>query len=385
MEENLQDIVKLIARYRMGELSEEELKRLMEWRKEQPLHEQLFLKFSNEWQVAAHLQKYETIDINKAWKKNQHLLKGHFFRKIIRKSLPYAALIVIALAVLFVWRENKALPVQEELLAQPALPGSCKAELILANGEKVLLQAGVETHIREGVTDIRISGNSVNYFSDSTADAVAENIIRTPLGGEYSIILADGTKVWLNALSELKYPVDFKGPERRVSLKGEAYFEVSRDSARPFYVTVDDYQIKVLGTSFNITAYADQSFVQTTLCSGKVDVRDVRLNRSVVLYPNEQIYCDRQNNQMEVRKVDTELYTAWTRGEFRFDNTSVEDIFKILQRWYRIEVCYANPRVREEVFSGKLPRFDNLKTILDIMAKVSDVSFELKGNTLVVK
>ena len=141
----------------------------------------------------------------------------------------------------------------------------------------------------------------------------------------------------------------------------------------------------MLGTSFNVKAYDDDDSWATTLCIGKVEMTDVHTRESIELLPGRQAVCDRQTGNVEVKEVDTELFTAWIRGEFRFDNTSVEEIFTILQRWYHIDVFYTNDAVRREVFTGKLPRFENLQVILDLMENVSPLHFERKGNTIFIQ
>lgn len=384
MDTGLQEIKDIIVRTLLGENTEEERQLLDVWRRENEVNELFYRKVCDAERIAAHLREYSDLDVSKAFQENQRRLRQSIVRRMIRRSLPYAALLVLALGAVLFWPEKKH-DVEIVQAVQAVNPGSRQAELILADGKTVHLKEGMDTKLREGVAEVIIRGNSINYSEGEGKQQILYNTIRTPLGGEYSVTLADGTEVWLNAMSELKYPVHFKDNERRVELKGEAYFKVKRDASRPFYVTVADYEIKVLGTSFNMKAYENDNCWQATLCTGKINFTDLKNRQNVILSPGNQAVCDRNTGQMVVEKVDVDLFTAWTKGEFRFDNTPIEEIFTILQRWYKIDIFYASQQVRNEVFSGKLPRFDQLQVILDIMEKVSDVRFEMRGNTLIVK
>lgn len=384
MDTGLQEIKDIIVRTLLGESTEEERQLLDVWRRENEANELFYRKVCDAERVVGHLRKYSDLDVSKAFQENQRRLRQITVRRMIRRSLPYAALLVLALGAVLFWPEKKQ-DVEMIQAVQEVNPGSRQAELILADGKTVRLEEGMDTKLREGVSEVIIHGNSINYSEGEGKQEILYNTIRTPLGGEYSVTLADGTEVWLNAMSELRYPVHFKPNERRVELKGEAYFKVKQDASKPFYVTVADYEIKVLGTSFNMKAYENDNYWEATLCTGKINFTDFKNHQNVILSPGNQAVCDRNTGHMVVGKVDTDLFTAWTKGEFRFDNTPIEEIFTILQRWYKIDIFYASQQVRNEVFSGKLPRFDQLRVILDIMEKVSDVRFEMRGNTLIVK
>lgn len=383
MDAGLQEMKDMIVRTLLGEMTEKERQSLEVWRQESEANEAFYQKICDSGRIADRLRKYADLDVSGAFLINQRCLRKSAVRRLIRRSLPYAALFILALGVITLWPEGKReimVPTGQEIP-----PGSCQAELILADGKAIRLKEGMDTKIREGVSEVVIYGNSINYSEGEGDPDPLYNTIRTPPGGEYSVTLADGTEIWLNAMSELKYPVHFKDHERRVELKGEAYFRVRQDTSRPFYVTMADYEIKVLGTSFNVKAYEDENCWQTTLCSGKVNLTDLKNRQNVILSPGNQAICDRNTGRLIVEKVDVDLFTAWTKGEFRFDNTPMEEIFTILQRWYKIDVFYTNQQIRREVFSGKLPRFEQLQVILDIMEKVSEVRFEMHGNTLIVK
>lgn len=383
--EKSEKIKELIIRCQLGILNPSEREVLDAWRDESEIHEQMYQRLTDGERTSSHLEALDAIDVNKAFISNQKLLQRQSNRRIIRYSISWAAVVALIVGLIQFWpdapkTDSLPLTVQKEIL-----PGSHQAELVFADGSTVQLLPDMKESFRDGNSEVTVTGNKVNYTGITRDIQPAWHLIRTPLGGEYSITLADGTVVWLNAMSELKYPVRFDGKERRVELKGEAYFQVKHNADQPFYVGIGDYQIKVLGTSFNVKAYANDQNWETTLCTGSVNLEDVNNRNNVILTPGEQAVCNRNTHNIEVKDVDVGLYTAWTKGEFRFDNTSVEEIFTVLQRWYNVEVFYGNTQVRNEVFTGKLPRFDNLQVILNIMEKVSNLQFEVKENTVIIK
>ena len=203
-----------------------------------------------------------------------------------------------------------------------------------------------------------------------------------PKGGEFTLTLSDGTKVWLNSQSKLKYPVVFSTGSREVYLEGEAYFEVTKKPHHPFRVNAKDgVNIEVLGTSFNVRSYTDEDRVETVLEEGSV-----RMNRgkdSVILRPGyKAVY--QPNENIQVTSVNTELYTAWRHGQYIFTNESVENILKQLSRWYNIEVFYCNEAAKSVIFSGDVRKYDNITTLLEAMEIAGGVHFKINGNTLIV-
>ena len=244
----------------------------------------------------------------------------------------------------------------------------------------------MEMKFRERGSNIQVKGNVVYYEEKKDSVTIDEyNMIRTPLGGEYALTLSDGTRVWLNAMSELRYPVAFGGDTREVELRGEAYFDVAEDENKPFVVRTDEFSVRVLGTSFNISAYADSPLALTTLCSGHVRLTDCMNPRNERdLLPGEQLSFHRESRKMEIRNVDTDVFVSWREGFFQFDNHTVEEVFMILQRWYNVQVFYANAEVRQELFTGKLPRFDDMMIIIDLIKRVSDLEITVDGKVIYI-
>ena len=378
-------IKRIIVKSVLGTLTEEENFVLEEWFQENDRNRVLYQKLSSTVELKHKYKQYENIDVAGAFRRNQRRLYQNVPNRVLKRILPYAAVVLLLFGGVFCFLMNRSGEVREEVPVALSAGGKY-AELILANGQKVDLHEGMEMKLRERSSNIQVKGNVVYYEENKDSVTLGEyNMIRTPLGGEYSLTLADGTKVWLNAMSELRYPVAFGEGVREVELKGEAYFEVEKNEGKPFIVKTDEFNVRVLGTSFNISAYLDSPLSHTTLCSGHVRIND-RMNpgKEVDILPGEQLLFHRDNREMSVREVDTDVFVSWREGFFQFDNNTVEEVFTILQRWYNIQVFYANVEARQELFTGKLPRFDNLQIIIDLIERVSDLKIEVRGKMIYI-
>jgi len=263
------------------------------------------------------------------------------------------------------------------------------AELILANGQRILLHR--HNHLIQGLKETNIRHDSPNELDYMTAQIVEGenteeiyNTLRIPTGGFYRLTLSDGSRVWLNSLTELHYPVSFNGRERKIRLSGEAYFEVTPDSTRPFIVMTDEVDIKVYGTVFNVNTYRKER-VQTTLIRGKVGVHVRTTGQETLLQPEQLAEYTTADRQIRVKKVDPYSYIAWKDGEFVFQEETIEEIMERLSRWYDIEVIYADEAVRRKRFTGIINRYENLEKILRLIAAPSTLQFGIKGNTVTVR
>ena len=208
------------------------------------------------------------------------------------------------------------------------------------------------------------------------------HILRIPRGGEYTLVLADSTVVFLNAESKLQYPARFEGKERKVYLSGEAYFDVKANPEKPFIVTAGGMDVRVYGTEFNVTAYEGES-VRTVLVEGKVGVKTTEGSEEVQLHPGQM--AEREGNGIVVQEVDTYTYTAWKDGKFVFEEENIERIMERLARWYNLNVFYANESGKNQLFNGVLTRFTEVEDILRVIEQTATVEFEIKGNTVIVK
>lgn len=279
--------------------------------------------------------------------------------------------------------KNRTLP--QSTVASAGICERQGAYLLLDNKRQVPLSGKKSKKLRlEQGVDVRIdSAGKVSYQEMAEETGLKKPVYHTLVvarAGEYYLELNDGTRVWLNAASELCYPVAFAGDERRVKLKGEGYFEVARDTVRPFLVETGDMTVRVLGTSFNVNAYRDHGNVLTTLVSGKVDILDEAGKSLVVLQPEEQ--ADFRNGQLTVSRVEVEKSIGWLEGKFYFRNMPLEDIMLQLQRWYDVEIFWMVQDLKEHPFSGIIERDLTLEEILATIEKTTHVKFGV-GNRCV--
>ena len=207
--------------------------------------------------------------------------------------------------------------------------------------------------------------------------------MKIPAGADYKIYLADGSEVWLNCGSELRYPVKFVGNERRVYLRGEAFFEVKKATEWPFIVETEHMHIQVTGTRFNVKSYPEEDIVHTTLVKGAVTVTGPENKiHTFRLLPSQQFSLDKLTGQIEVKEVDTRLYTDWTEGMFVFRKQRLEEVMNTLARWYDIEVFYSGADVRDLRLSANLGRYDHIDTILGLIRAMDKVVVDRKGNVI---
>jgi len=259
--------------------------------------------------------------------------------------------------------------------AKPAdvAPGSDKATLTLSDGTSIELDQKSNGHLAtDGMVSIRSNGQGELEYTKSGVEgdkkSMGINQIVTPVGGQYRVVLPDGSKVWLNAMSSLSYPTFFDGLQRKVKVTGECYFEVAKDTNRPFLVEIDNKQeVLVTGTHFNINAYPNESNIRTTLLEGAVEVGRIGDSTKdfVKLKPGIQSFIG-SDKQLKTKEVNAEEMVAWKNGLFYFDNADIPSVMRQIERWYNVEVIYGNAVERKE-FSGKIHRSAKLSQILEIL------------------
>nr|WP_253906562.1 FecR family protein [Chitinophaga sp. SYP-B3965] len=298
-------------------------------------------------------------------------------RRIFQFAAAAAVLGIIATGLYF-WNENKIKSATEATYVKnDVAPGSNKAVLILGDGSQVTLDSTGNQTLRQGSIAIHQQGGQLQYDTQGEETSITYNTLTTPRGGQFQIILPDGTKVWLNAASSLRYPTTFTGGERKVEITGEAYFEVAKNAAMPFRVKMNDNAtVEVLGTHFNINAYADESAIRATLLEGRIKVMDVVLN------PGEQAQITADVKVLH--QVDTSAVMAWRYGLFNFEGQNLKEVMRQLSRWYDIDVIYEGT-VPDIVFGGKMLRNINLSQLLKILED-AEVHFSLEeGRKLIIK
>ena len=323
-------------------------------------------------------QVKERIDKRKAW--NQ----VHPARKIslIRTLLKFAAIMILplSLGVFLLIRENK----QEKVVYAevPVQPGRKQAVLTLSSGQQVML-ADTIVHVNEkGMVISNFPDKELVYkiMNDTMKTETIYNTVTVPRGGEYKLVLADGTIVWLNSDSHIRYPVTFSGNTRQVELEGEAYFEVAKDVEKPFIVRMNEYNVRVTGTQFNVRNYLNESLA-TTLVEGGVQIeRKGKVDR---LRPGQQAVLE--NNEIRIRVVNVEEQVAWRHGAFGFTQCRLENIMEELARWYDVDVFYMNQQVKNYHFSAWFKRSSSINEVINILEKTKKISLDLKGRILTVK
>ncbi len=301
------------------------------------------------------------------------------FQIYLRKSYRYAAAAILVLVVVGTLFLIEKKPVND------IGPGSLKALLTLDDGSTIELNNSVSgTLAIQGKTKIiKQESGLLTYNSNVTdnTEKVGTNVVTTPLGGEYSLTLPDGTRAWLNAASSIKFPTAFTGKERIVEVSGEVYFEVHKEDYKPFIVKTNDLtEIKVLGTHFNINAYPDEGVIRTTLLEGSVLVTNSS-GSSVTLFPGQQSISG-NNETILVQEVNIESAIAWKYGVFQFNSQSIDEIMRQISRWYNVEVTYLNDRPQGQ-YSGVVSRNTNLSEVLE-MLQLSGIKFKIEGQSLTV-
>lgn len=316
---------------------------------------------------------------------------GRVFR-LLRRSV--AAAVIICIAGIGLWFALHQKHPGTIASAEAIVPGGNKATLTLGNGRIVVLDSMpvTDTITEQGVHIINLNSGSLAYNDNAAAvDApMIFNTLATPRGGQYQVRLPDGSLVWLNASSSVRFPVRFKGAERRVEVSGEAYFEIKENAAMPFHVQVnsgtgDSLDIAVLGTHFNIMAYADEQMIQTSLLEGSIRVttHTKGLPASLLLTPGKQAQWNKTDQQLKLLQADMQQVMAWRNGFFYFNGSDIRTIMRQLSRWYDIDVIYES-EYRGQDFEGELPRNESVTRILKTLEATGVVQFRIKGKTIIV-
>src|SRR5215204_296334 len=322
-------------------------------------------------------------------KRRQHPRRIIYFTKnpLTKLAVASAVIITSTLCVLYITgkhlfpaESNSAVAVSKR---DTIVPGGNKAVLILGDGTEVVLDTATSGTIAQNPHSrvIKLDDGELVYSALKDANvAVTYNTLSTPRGGQYAITLVDGTRVWLNSSSSLRFPTSFRDPERIVELSGEAYFEVVQNGDKPFKVKVNDVEFKVLGTHFNIMAYKDETTINTTLIEGSVAVS--KLKETVTLNPGQQARI-RENGKIGIIKnADTEQAIAWKNGFFNFTGSDIETTMRQIARWYDIEVIYED-KITEH-FNGTILRNASIERVLKMLEFTAVVHFDIQGRKISV-
>ena len=298
---------------------------------------------------------------------------------------------VAAVAILFlvstcVWFVNRGGEESQFMFPSEIKPGSLRASLILNDGQEIMLDKRLS--LMESDSSVVLSNEKGELSYRNVRERAGEssvNTLRVPCGGEYQLMLADGTRVRVNSESELVFPTCFNSDRREVFLKGEAYFQVAPDSDKPFYVRVNDYIVKVTGTSFNVPSYTDDPCTMTTLVEGKVSVYGNDSTWNCDLTPGHMLKFDKGTARVTSEECDPRIYTSWIDGEFKFRDMRLEDIMKKLNRWYDFEVAYEEEELKDLRFSGAAEKYNPVEFLLKMIEEVTKVRFDIEGKRIMVK
>lgn len=386
------DISYLICRRLLGSITEEEQAALDKWRSESQHNEASFKRMLHSAWIDMEMNRLRIADYRRplADMKRRIAIESEHSRKsgtIVFRSkeaarqmaygLSAAAvvlLIVVGAAMYFMRGSNETERqiAKVEKTEHAIVHGTTQATLTLDNGKSVKLGSDETNNkklIAEAVNDEEIQ------FSNLT----------TPRGGEFKVVLEDGTEVWLNADSRLRYPEKFGDKERRVEVSGEAYFKVAKDIDKPFCVVSGGQEVRVYGTEFNVNAYSDDAKIYTTLVSGQVSLKTISGNNSeLMLTPGRQAVYDKSTEAAHVKTVDTEVVTSWRSGAFVFEDQTLEQIMRTLSRWYDFNYEFADKEVAQIVFMGSIPRYGSFNEVVEIFRKMGGIRMRLKGDKVII-
>lgn len=397
MNQDKEILKKLIQKYLDNQLTSEEYNELWiqlnSYPTDEPLDEVLFELWqssktsesiiqSSVWDTKMQLGK-DKLDTDTS--SSKAVIRPIFFKRYRWIAAAAIFLIVATSIVLSINNKQKSVYTKNTITKpqQDRLPGGDKAVLTLSDGRTILLDsAGNGVLAQQGSTSIikKNDGQLEYNTSNGKSDEIAYNTLQTPMGGQYKLTLPDGSKVWLNAASSLKYPVVFIGNERKVEITGEAYFEIAKDESKPFKVLLNNMEIQVLGTHFNVNGYADEEMIKTTLLEGKVKV--LASDQTKYLLPGQQAQLKSSGNIAVTNEVNLEETVAWKDGNFQFENSDIKAVMRQLARWYDVDVSYKGNINKH--FIGSISRNVKLSQVLSMLQQTGEIKFKIEGKNLIV-
>ena len=382
---------KLLQKYLDGQCNRAEMEELYAWLQSSGSNRSLLTAMQREFEKT--MSEHHDIPSEVSDRIETRLLQDISQEKVVRlpqrMRLRWIAAAVVLLAGSGIYyymstvSSRKTLTADNSALAADTgdiAPGTNKAILTLANGDVVTLDSAGNQVINQGQAIVHQQNGQLHYAAQGSSDVVTYNTLTVPRGGQFNIVLSDGSHVWLNAASSMRYPTSFKGDRREVEIQGQGYFEVAPDASKPFFVKANNTEVQVLGTQFDIMAYADEKSINTTLIEGLVNVKYGNIQQR--LRPGQQAVVDPVTGNMVVMPADVDQVTAWKTGFFEFDNASLADILRQLSRWYDIEVSYKQTG-NERLFGGRISRSLPLSDILH-MLEANGPAFSLSGRKLTV-
>jgi len=368
-----------------GEVTGEEERLFEDWLEETDEHRAFFRQFNRGVSYREYVEIGQLTSQKKQWERLDSLTRPQ--RRIGRKRYVACAAAAVFLFVLgtgyWLRREMKVEPVVPVAVVEP---GTTQALLILNDGREIQL-GNQDTLVNTTNTCIDVQMGLAQYRAKETTARESEveyNTIVVPCGGVYSLVLSDGTQVFLNSESELRYPVYFVGQERNVELKGEAFFDVARDSVHPFIVRTGEMTTRVLGTSFNISAYTDDPAIKTTLFSGRVEISVHETALMQELTPGMQANWRIGSDEIKVKKVNLGVQSLWREGIVVLDDDELECVMRKLVRWYNVTYEFKEARRGKHTFTGKINRNEELESVLKTLTLLGGPRFEILGTKVYI-
>lgn len=375
---------KLIA-YLHGESNDKERLEVEAWLAESPEHKELYKKTCNAYYAIRWTLQKKAVHTATARK---HLQRIWQKRRLQYKNYAVAAVCILLLSIggILLWKEN---PSQNTIQITTTNHEQPKVMLVLSDGSSVALDKPKEILVaaQDSLTAIVDSCGQIHYNNipqTHNSNELSYNTLIIPRGGEYFIKLSDGTKVWLGADSRFEYPIAFGKEQRIVKLKGEAYFEVAKDSLHPFIVHSDKFKMQVYGTEFNLNTY-NETQIQLALVSGSVGFKANASVEETFLLPGQLGEANALTGQSSVKNINIKKYTSWKDGYVIFENECLESIMEKLSRWYNVEVFFENEDLKKTSFYGNLKRYENIEEFLSCLQKVSNAYIHIKDGIVIVK
>ncbi len=375
---------KLIIKKISDTLTEEEKTIFNQWYNESEVHKAYFKQVKKQL-----LAKKEVVDIEAGWKSfetRMHIVpKVRFFSNYRKIAVAASIALLLGLTAVFLLKDKKA------IVEKPSAfeIGTDKAVLTLEDGSMVELGIGK----RFETSKIQSIGEEIVYQVDKNNEVkekeIAYNILSVPRGGQFFIKLSDGTKVWLNSDSRLKYPVEFTGDIREVELEyGEAYFEVTpstKNQGKHFIVQSRKQKIEVLGTQFNLKSYKEENTITTTLVEGKVLITNTQNGKQAELPVLNQLQFNLQQNEFTISPVASLANEiSWKEGFFKFNDKSLKDIMTVLSRWYNTEILFEDPGLQNALFNGVFSRNQSIEAILNIIQQTGEANYRIEEGKIVI-
>lgn len=375
------DIADCIVAFIKGIATPEQMVRLDVWLEESDENRRLLASLLDESVYEQRREEWGQLELNESFENvRKERNRRVRLRNMRRIAVAVSVLLLVTVGGTWLGKGDRDTVGHFQPTTETGVRG--RALLTLSTGERVVLSQQ-DTLLQSEEISIRVNraGEAVYETKDSVVpSSTTYNIMEVPQGAEFHLTLGDGTKVWLNSGTRLRYPVKFTGDVRFVELSGEAYFDVKRDEALPFVVKTSRSEVMVLGTEFCVKDYVNQ-VNQTTLVSGSVSVKDFR-GQSYVIVPGQQVCIDQDSSR--VLEVETLYFTSWKDGYFMFDQATLERIMDELARWYNFDYFFANAEARNMMLTARIKKYDNIDTVLDILSRTGDIRFSRKGNTITI-